>query len=238
MQRVVNKGEVEALIGMKIHDVSHFIPAFVHVSALKDFPDLHDSYERHEFKGDAALGFIVADYLYTRYPTKDPGFLTRLRTRIVSGASLGEWGRRLGLDRYILFDSKGQRLGFATNPRILEDCFEALCCSILDDSGLLACRDFVLRCIEQFCDFNTLLIDNNMKDQAMWHCQARGLPLPAYEAQEVRGPGGEKVFEVQVTMDGRVRGLGRASSKKEAEQLAAREALHSLDVDTSQCFIE
>lgn len=237
MQRLVSRDEVESITNFPVQTLGTFQQAFIHVSALKEFPGIGDSYERLEFIGDAVVNFVVGKYLFDKYSNKKEGFMTRIRTKLVSGKCLSDFARRLGLQAYIFMDQKGIRNNWHENDRILEDVFESLVGAIYTDAGLIAARDFVIRCVECFIDFDEIVKDTNYKDILMRWAQAGGTPLPQYEARECR-ESSTRAFRVNCFVNKQLCGHAVAFTKKDAEQLAAKGALLFLNVDIHECTIE
>jgi ribonuclease-3 len=237
MQRLIQREELESIINFKCQDISLYQTAFIHKSALKECPQLGDSYERLEFIGDSVVNFVVGKYLFDRYSSKKEGFLTRIRTKIVSGKCLSDMSKNLGLYRYVFMDQKGIRNNWNENDRICEDVFEALVGAIYLDAGMIAAREFVVACMDRFVNFEDIMQDTNYKDIIMRWTQANGMPLPEYTARELR-ENGVRVFEVNCFVNFVNCGRARAFNKKDAEQLAAKGALHYHDIDIEFCQIE
>ena len=237
MQRVVTRDDIRTFFSGNVQNVSHYATAFVHKSALKEFPYLGDSYERLEFIGDSVVNFIIGKYLFDRYPTKKEGFLTRVRTKIVSGKCLCEISRALGLYRFVFMDHKGIRNKWNENDRICEDVFEAFVGALYLDLGLVVARDFVVSCVERLVNFDGVVQDTNYKDILMRWTQATGIPLPEYSAVEARHHG-IRMFDVTCLISGIESGKGSALSKKDAEQIAAMHALETHMIDIDECQIE
>ena len=171
---------------------------------------------------------MVAKYLFDRFPGEDEGFLTRVRTKLVSGKCLSWLAWRLGLQRYTLMNEKALRQGWNCNPRILEDVFESLVGCVYLDLGLTTAKTFLLAVIERFVDFQDLIRDTNYKDILMRYAQARGLSLPDYVPVPVHAHAAA-AFDVTVAVQG-VTGRGFDTCKKGAEQRAALQALQGLGV--------
>src|SRR6056300_84126 len=178
----INKSMIEELIGTKPTKLDLYQKAFTHKSALKEYEELTGSFETLEFIGDSVLGFVITKYLYDRYEEKQEGFLTKARTQLVRGETLGGIANKLGLHEHVLMDEKGMRNGWNTNPKILEDVFEALIGAIYMDLGLLHAKQFVLSIYEnpQLVDMKSIMVDNNYKDHLMRYTQSNSLPLPEY----------------------------------------------------------
>jgi ribonuclease-3 len=225
---------LEAVLGFRVLDFDKYLSVFTHKSAVRDTG--LQSYERYEYMGDAVINFVVAKYLYDRFPDADEGFLTRVRTKLVSGSFLSELAGRLGLQHLITMNRKAIQQGWYTNPRIMEDVFESLVGCIYLDLGLMTARNFLLAVIEQFARFQDVLKDTNYKDALMRYAQARGLALPEYrvlnDPQVTRQP----MFRVVAALDGVEYGQGMATAKKAAEQKAAEATLQRLGALPSTIF--
>lgn len=225
---VVDDGFREALekvLGFPVYNIESYRQVFKHKSACRD--DNSGSYERLEFLGDSILGFIITRHLFETFPDADEGFLTKARTKLVSGKFLGTIARKMGLDQFVVMNEKALKCGWNQNIRILEDVFESLLCAMFYDLGLAATRDFILGVLEKYVDYDELLKDTNYKDAVMRFTQHRGLPLPVYVV--LNDPQITKIpcFDVVVTCMGYF-GRGRDVSKKNAEQMAAKNVLACL----------
>jgi ribonuclease-3 len=217
--QVIDKANVEKLVGTKIRDVSLYQRAFTHKSALKKYKNLTVSYETLEFIGDSVLGFIITRFLFDRYEDQQEGFLTKARTKMVRGKTLCEISEKLNLQTWIIMDDKGMRNGWNTNASILEDVFEALVGAVYLDLGMVHAKKFVFSAYELV---EVSLSDDNYKDQLMRQCQAAHDPLPEYI---VRGQYPDGTFHIEVYVKGIPSGSGFAMTKKQAEQNAAEMAL-------------
>ena len=224
----LDRNEIETLVGTKINDIELYQRAFTHKSALKRY-NLSSSFELLEFLGDSVLNFIITRYLIDTYQGEDEGFLTKLRTRLVRGNTLADVGRKLGLDKYILMDEKGDRNGWNNNANILEDVFESLVGAIYSDIGLAHAKMFVLRIFTNpaIVDISQLeTLDDNYKDRLMRECQTCKFGLPTYVL--IRRDGIHFIVQVQLT--GYLMGVGNANTKKAAEQNAAFNTLKMMNV--------
>ena len=121
-------------------------------------------------------------------------------------------------------DDKGMRNKWNYNPKIMEDCFEALVGAIYLDLGMIHARDFILNIIEKA---NVSLVDDNYKDQVMRYCQARKLPPPEYIVHSVE----QGYFVIHLNLNGVICGQGMAQTKKQAEQNAALMALKTMKLE-------
>ena len=224
--REVTRDVLERVLGFRVIDFDKYLSVFTHKSAVRDTG--RQSYERYEYMGDAVINFVVAKYLYDRFPEADEGFLTRVRTKLVSGKFLSHLSERLGLQHLVTMNRKAIQQGWYSNPRIMEDVFESLVGCLYLDLGLMPARNFVLSMIERHATFDDLLKDTNYKDALMRYAQARGLALPEYrvlnDPQVTRQP----LFYVVVVLNGAAYGHGIGESKKTAEQQAAEVTLRHL----------
>lgn len=206
------------------------------------------TYESLEFVGDAWVGAIVADYLYHRFPGQDEGFLTKLRTKIVCSKQMAKYSEFLGLSEYVLITPRIEKAIGRCHVKILEDIFEALCAAIKQDLGVPILQIFVKNLIEATANFtNIILFDDDYKTMLLQYFQKHGWPYPTYSTISHEGPGHQRVFtmglnylddfedfnlpvhtEIQDPETGdtlRFLTAGKAKAKKEAEQIASKEAL-------------
>jgi ribonuclease III len=218
----IDKFELEKLVGTKVNNLAIYQKAFTHKSALKRYT-LTESFETLEFMGDTVLGFIITKFLFDRYESKQEGFLTKARTKLVRGNMLASIAKRLALDRWILMDEKGIRNGWNHNEKVLEDVLEALIGAMYIDLGLVHTKKFVLGVFSDstLVNLDCIMIDDNYKDRLMRYCQANKLNLPEYTV--VNHVNGE--FCMNVSVNGGTIGRGSAKTKKQAEQQSAYEAL-------------
>lgn len=189
-----------------------------------------NSNERLEFLGDAVLGAVIADELFKRYPYKTEGFLTEMRSKIVSRVNLNQLAKKLGLDELIEYDNR--IVNFPTKQSsLLGDAFEALIGAIYLDKGYEFTHNFLLmRIIKPHIDILTLEnTETNFKSKLIEWCQRQGKDI-LFEIV----PNGEgesmKLFTVNALVDGETKGVGRDYNKKNAEKLAAEKACEGLGI--------
>jgi len=197
------------------------------------------SNERLEFLGDSVIGQIVCEYLYDRYPDKDEGFLTKLKTRLVDRKSLARFCKYLNISEYILISNHMENIHGRNTDKILEDVFESFICALYKDLGFMITKHFVISILENTTDFAKLLyIDINFKDRLLRFFQKNGWEPPIYTAGDMIGPSHKRTFTMyankvvydknstkKIIIKEDIVGVGVASSKKEAEQIASKEAL-------------
>jgi ribonuclease III len=216
----VEKTQIEQLVGTKIKNLDLYQKAFTHKSALKEYEQFTESFETLEFIGDSVLGFVITKFLFDRYESRQEGFLTKARTKLVRGETLAHIANHLGLQNLIIMDEKGMRNGWNNNPKILEDAFEALIGAIYMDIGLIHAKEFVLRIFTDpnIVDLNIIMIDDNFKDHLMKYCQVNNMELPEYRVVGQY----EGLFYIDIYIQNACMSRGIAKSKKQAEQNAAR----------------
>jgi len=195
-----------------------------HSHEAKD-DDAHHN-ETFEFLGDAVLGFVIADILFHRYPSLDEGALSKMKAYLVSATSLAAKARAYGMGDVILLGIGEEKSGGRKKDSLLANLFEALIAAVYLDGGTEAAR----RLIEKTFDDDLASINeedllfHDYKTALQELAQGRGLPLPDYNVIAEEGPDHEKRFIVEVKV-GRLVARGEGTSKKEAQQQAARHAL-------------
>jgi ribonuclease III len=186
--------------------------------------------ERLEFLGDSVLQLSISEYLFSKYPNKPEGELTKRRALIVCENSLYEIAKRWGIGRYIKM-SKGEELtGGRERVSILADCVEAIIAAIYIDSGFEKAKEFI---IDNFKDTiekaikNKIILDYKTKLQEVM--QQNGDISIEYALTKHEGPPHRRKFYTQVSVEDKVLGKGIGYSKKESEQNAAQEALKKME---------
>jgi len=231
---MIDKAQIEQVVGTKIKNLSLYQRAFTHKSALKENEHLTESFETLEFIGDSVLGFVITKYLFDRYENKQEGFLTKARTKLVRGETLAHIANHLGLGKYVIMDEKGMRNNWNTNVKILEDVFEALVGALYMDIGLIHAKEFILRLYQDpdVIDMGTIMIDDNYKDHLMRYCQVNNWELPDYRVSGHH----EGIFYIDIYVQNSFFARGAARSKKQAEQNAARNYFQALSTYNSYDF--
>lgn len=186
--------------------------------------------ERLEFLGDSVLGFVVAEYLYERFPSADEGVLSRLRATLVNETALAKLARELELGEYLILGSGELKSGGYRRDSILSDALEAVLGAVLLDQGIDACRALILKLFER--PFSALSLEDWKKDpktRLQELMQARGLALPIYALTGQAGLPHDQHFQVRCEIPLDVAPcLGEGSSRKKAEQQAAENMLERL----------
>ncbi len=186
--------------------------------------------ERLEFLGDSLVNLFVAELLYEIYPKADEGELTRFRSRLVSEPSLAVIARELQIGDQLLLGPGELKSGGHRRDSILADALEALIAAIYLDGGWQVCRDCTRRIFEPLCATLGDASEKDPKTRLQELLQARGESLPNYELVRSSGADHAKVFEVEcivTSLD--VRGEGSGSSRRIAEQAAAKDAIGKIE---------
>jgi ribonuclease-3 len=223
-------GELEARIGYRFQDSQLLVKALKHRSYVYACQESGiESNERLEFLGDAVLDLLVAEYLFRGFSDKREGDLTQMKSLVVSRQALSEKAEQIDLGHFVLLSVEERNSGGGKQPSILCDAFEALLGAIYLDGGLEPSRRFVERHVLD--DFHDLIQRDdyiNFKSKLLEHTQSLGNGHPRYLVHSEEGPDHDKVFIVEVCVTGERVGRGQGRSKKEAQQMAARDALQRL----------
>lgn len=226
-------------LGVQVDDPLQLRLALTHRSVIHEWTQ-HDvtdailqSNERLEFLGDAVLGLVTADRLYRLMPDADEGTLTRTRVALVRGETLVKWARSLGVPDAIYLGT-GETITDSVRDRILAGTMEAIIGAIYLDQGSDAATSFIHSFLER--EYGSFDMDEavaNPKGRLQEVVQERKLDQPVYEIVAEDGPDHARVFSVDVVVNGSHIGSGTGRSKREAQQVAARQALLAIDEDES-----
>lgn len=217
----------EAICGHEFSDKKLLRSAITHPSAVEGLP-VSASYERLEFLGDSILGSVVALALFKSYPEFDEGRLTRLKVSLVSGATLSEVGRELGIDQVIIFGASETGTGARGLHSALENVFEALVGALYLDGGWDAAEAFIVRTLQPHLATERAEHPTNPKSYLQECVQSDRMETPSYKLVDTSGPAHAPTFTAVAIVDGVRRGRGSGSSKKEAEAAAALDALERM----------
>jgi ribonuclease-3 len=221
---------IERITGTYTSNHTLYLKALRHRSKLVESNLRHtESYEQLEFLGDAVLDLIVSEVLFDRFSTRNEGFMTQMRSRLVKGDTLALFSKELGLQDIMEVGNRVKDQGIETSTSVLADIFEALLGALYRDRGYEAARNFVIKVIEDNLDLDQLEGEkDNYKSILLEYAQARKMSAPIYEIVNVSGPDHEKEFEIQVIINDTAYGKGEGRNKKKAEQIAAKETLNLL----------
>lgn len=203
-----------------------------HTSAAKEKrKGFLESNERLEYLGDAVLGMVVAEYLFNKYPFKDEGFLTEVRSRIVNREHLNQLAKKIGLSDLIQYNGnmKGNSLSFKS---IYGDALEALVGAIYLDKGYKSCKNFILKqLVVPHVDLDEIIsTDKNFKSKIIEWSQKENKALK-FEVNELKDQSHFKKFEAKVIVGKKEISTGHGLSKKKAEQNAAEKSCQMLNIE-------
>ena len=220
--------DLEAVIGYKFRNISLLQNALTHSSfANERWHNSLLSNERLEFLGDSVLGMLVAEYLYRNFPNRPEGELTRMRADMVCEQTLAAAANRIGLGQHLLLGHGEEQGGGRTRNSILADAMESVIAASFLDGGMEAALQIVRTFI--FVEVPVTKLHNaDYKTQLQEMVQQKKNQTLAYELVGQSGPDHDKRFDVEVSLNGVAVGFGSGSSKKRAEQDAARAAIEKL----------
>lgn len=186
--------------------------------------------ERLEQLGDAVVNLAISEALFQRYPDDDEGVLSARRAAIVSTIGLARLADRIDLGRHILLGEGERQQRARLRPSLLASAFEAVAGALHLDLGWDVARDWVVTLAAPEIDHGApALTLKSPKSRLQEHTQRVGGRRPSYELVEATGPDHDKLFVVQVTIDGEVLGIGEGPSRRTAESQAATQALSALE---------
>lgn len=219
--------EFEERIGYIFRDRDVLTRALTHKSYSHEARqhDIRDN-ETFEFLGDSVLGFVIGDLLFRRYPGLDEGALSKIKAYLVSATSLAAKARDYGMGDVIMLGVGEEKSGGRKKDSLLANLFEAMIAAVFLDGGIDAARALIERSFLH--DLDTIdvedLLFQDYKTALQELAQGKGLPLPDYNVVDEVGPDHDKRFIVEVKI-GSLVARGEGSSKKEAQQQAAKHAL-------------
>ena len=226
--------QLQKILGFKPKNKSLYVKAFTHRSMnIKDEKGAALNYERLEFVGDAMLGAVIASYLFSEVPEGDEGYLTKMRSKVVSREHLNELGKELNLINFV--ESKIPKSNFGNN--IHGNLFEALVGAIFLDRGYKYCEKFIYdRVIDAHVDIETLegkVI--SYKSLLIEWCQKEKKTFD-YNVYEDTGNDEIRHFSVKLSIDNKIVAKARATSKKKAEEKASKRAFFAFQNKISRPF--
>ncbi|RMZ51467.1 ribonuclease III [Flavobacteriaceae bacterium PRS1] len=226
--------QIKKILGFKPKKIEFYKKAFTHRSMNKrDKEGTPINYERLEFVGDAMVGSIIATHLFNEVPQGDEGYLTKMRSKIVSREHLNELGKELNL--IDLVESKIPKSNFGNN--IHGNLFEALVGAIFLDRGYAYCEKFIysrviiphvdiIKLEGKVISYKSLLIEWCQKEKKTFD----------YHVYEDTGNDTLRHFSVKLSIDGKVIAKARATSKKKAEEKASKRAFFAFQSEISKAF--
>ena len=187
-----------------------------------------ESYERLEFLGDSILGYVTADFLYHHQPPLPEGSMTRLRAELVCEDSLHKVARTLDLGTYMRLGKGEEHSGGRERPSIMADMVEAIIAAMYLDSGMAEAKRFIYERILSHAEISEEHRSSDYKTELQELIQRKSDQHISYQLIGESGPDHNKRFQFRVSVNGVGIGEGTGRTKKEAEQMAARQALDRL----------
>jgi ribonuclease-3 len=221
--------QLQESLAYRFSDYTNLILALTHPSFHNEQDHSEGDYQRLEFLGDAILGMLLAEMLYSLFPLANEGDLSRTRAQLAEQSSLAGIARKRGIGTYIRV-GKGEEQSLGRDKdSILCDVLEALIATVYLDGGLEAARRVVAALFEDALDDSQLLtISRDAKSELQELLSARGQTPPEYRLADESGPPHDRTFSFLVIIEGQVVGEGRGRSKKIAQQAAATQALNQV----------
>ena len=221
--------DLENAIGYRFGNITLLQNALTHSSfANERWHDSLKSNERLEFLGDSILGMVVAEFLYRNYADRPEGELTRMRADMVCETSLAKVADQIGLGQHLLLGHGEEQGGGRARVSILADAVESVIAASFLDGGMEPARSFIEKYI--LCNVPEQRLRNaDYKTALQELVQQKKNQVLSYELTGESGPDHDKHFQVQVLLNGTAIGYGEGTSKKRAEQDAARNALEKLN---------
>ncbi len=218
--------ECQRRIGCLFQNLALLNEALTHRSFSYERGEDFKDNQRLEFLGDALLGMIVSEDLYNRFPHCAEGELSKLKAAVVSRSALTRKGRSLNLGDFLLLGKGEEASGGRNRASNLADTFEAIIGSIYLDRGIDACRQFILSQLsEKIKEASLNKEGGDYKSALQEYAQAKFRQTPVYQVTSTQGPDHRRIFQVVVSLKGKLYGRGKGRSKKVAEQEAARQGL-------------
>jgi len=218
--------KLKPLLGFTPANLKIFQLAFSHKSTSSDKAYAMQNNERLEYLGDAVLGTIVAEYLFKKYPGKNEGFLTKMRSKIVKRKALNKIGDKMGLDM-LLTEYNQTRL----SRSMLGNAVEALVGAVYLERGYAGTRDFVIqKVLRNYVDVHELeTVDDNYKSQLLEWCQKNGRTVSYKLLARYKFEKRDR-FKVAVVINGQKMAVADDFNKKSAEQTASEKAMQSMGI--------
>lgn len=227
MLMVIKMEELFKKLNIKPKNLKLYNIAFSHSSYANEHKAKQD-YERLEFLGDSVVDLAIADYLYSKKEEKE-GEMTKIRASYVCENALYEYSTSLGLNKYIKVGHGEEKEGGQYKKAIVADIFEALMGAIYLDLGYATAKNTVLKIIVPYIENPNIIFFSDYKSALQEYVQTEQKDLH-YVLVDEKGPAHNKTFTVEVKIDDIIYGVGTSTSKKEAEQTAAKKALEKIAI--------
>lgn len=220
---------IARIVGSKPLNLKLYLLAGKHSSIARSFKGIKESNDRLEYLGDAIIGAVVAEFLFSKFPYKDEGFLTEIRARIVNRDSLNQLAKKIGLSNLVEFNHN--RKHSHSFKSLYGDALEALVGALFLDRGYKACRKFIItKLLLNHVDLEEIIKNNpNYKSKIIEWAHKENKDI-RFEILEVKGEKHNKEFIAQVFINDNPMAKGTGFSKKKAEQDAAEKSCNMLTI--------
>lgn len=215
-------------LDITVNDKHLIINAFVHSSYVNENPKYKYNNERLEFMGDAVLQILVSDFLYKLKPKLTEGDMTLYRAKLVREEALASYSRQMNLNQFLLLGSGEESTGGRDRDSIIADLFEAFLGAVYLDSGIDNARKIVDYIIPKDISKIDIHAVTDYKTKLQEYVQSDRREAVSYEVVSTKGPSNAPEFEVIVKLNELIYGRGIGTSKKRAEQMAAKNAFDKL----------
>ncbi|MFI3209814.1 MAG: ribonuclease III [Peptostreptococcaceae bacterium] len=228
-KRILNNiNAFEKKIDYEFENKNYILEALTH-SSYSNENKLYEFNERLEFLGDSVLGIVISDYLFENEKKLPEGELTKLRANIVCEESLSEVAKSIRLGEFMFLGKGEEATGGRERVSILADAFEAIIAAIYLDSGIFESKKFILENMKDIIEHTRQgKIFRDHKTYLQEILQSKGKVNIEYKLADEKGPDHNKTFVMEVYVDEKLNGTGEGKSKKEAEQIAAKNAIESI----------
>lgn len=214
--------------GIHVKNKSMIEQAFMHSSYANEHRGKHDN-ERLEFMGDAVLQLWSSDHIFALEPPLDEGRMTTLRAQLVCEKALAQYGRQTHLNEFLLLGSGEEKTGGREKNAIIADMFEAFLGALYLDQGMAAVDKILTEVMTPYLKHpSSVKVITDYKTKLQEYVQADNRRTVRYELVSETGPSNAPVFVMNVLVEDLVLGTGKGSSKKQAEQNAAKDAFDKM----------
>jgi ribonuclease-3 len=225
--------QLQKNIHYKFRKDAYLLEALTHTSYVNESPNLGiKSNETLEFLGDSVLGLVMTEYLYVRFTSFSEGKLSILKSTLVSEPVLAELSLELNLGEYLILGKGEDKSVTRARPSVLSNALEAVIGSIYLDGGLKPVQKFIYKIYEEkLKNIPETDVLGSYKNRLQHFTQKEFGCIPVYEVVSEKGPSHNRVYDVVVSFNNKVFGAGKGTSKKRAEQEAARQSLIMLGLE-------
>ncbi len=223
--------KIETVLGYSFKDVGLLLTAMTHRSYANEAAGNLPDNERLEFLGDAVLDLVISEYLMETLSEYDEGVLTQTRADLVAMPSLSGLARSLEIGSGLLLGKGEERSGGRDKSNLLADALEAVFGAVFTDGGYAAAQKVVLPLFKPLLAQSLGEEDQDYKSRLQEVLQGQQRSLPVYTLIDTDGPDHQRIYHVEVIIEGSSYGVGQGRSKKSAEQGAAKSALLKMELD-------